>query len=164
MNAPRLRLGLFCLAPLLLVGACSNPPSAAEEGEDSAAIEDLQQTRVEEGTMTIQYLEIVTPEVDTTCQLLAKAHGVVFGDPNPGFGGARSADLAGGGRIGVRGPLRDDEVPVVRPYVLVEDINAAVKVAEEAGAVIALPPMEIPGEGMFSVYILGGIEHGLWQF
>jgi len=28
---------------------------------------------------------------------------------------------------------------------------------------VALPPIEIPGQGTFSVYILGGIEHGLWQ-
>ena len=25
------------------------------------------------------------------------------------------------------------------------------------------PPLEIPGQGTFSIYILGGIEHGLWQ-
>ena len=59
--------------------------------------------------------------------------------------------------------MRDTETPIVRPYILVEDIAAAVKVADEAGAVIALPPMEIPGQGMFAIYILGGIEHGLWQ-
>ncbi len=52
---------------------------------------------------------------------------------------------------------------MVRPYVLVKDIEAAVKAAEAAGATVALPPMEIPGQGMFSIYILGGIEHGLWQ-
>jgi predicted enzyme related to lactoylglutathione lyase len=54
-------------------------------------------------------------------------------------------------------------VPVVRPYLLVEDIEAAVKVAEKEGAEVALPPMKIPGQGTFSIYILGGIEHGLWQ-
>lgn len=69
----------------------------------------------------------------------------------------------GGGRIGGRAPLRDTEAPVVRPYVLVDDIAAAVKAAEAAGATVALPPMEIPGQGTFAIYILGGIEHGLWQ-
>ena len=40
---------------------------------------------------------------------------------------------------------------------------AAVKAAAMAGAEVAMPPMKIPGQGMFSIYILGGIEHGLWQ-
>ncbi|MEO0630653.1 MAG: hydroxylase, partial [Planctomycetota bacterium] len=40
---------------------------------------------------------------------------------------------------------------------------AAVKEAEAAGATIALPPMELPGEGTCAIYILGGIDHGLWE-
>lgn len=46
---------------------------------------------------------------------------------------------------------------------LVDDINAAVEAAEKAGAMIALPPMEIPGHGTCAIYILGGVDHGLWQ-
>lgn len=113
--------------------------------------------------MIIQYLEIVTPEVDATCTALATAHGVSFSDPEPMLGNARTATLAGGGRIGVRAPMRPDEDPVVRPYVLVDDIEAAVKAAEAAGATIAMPPMAIPGQGKFAIYLLGGIDHGLWQ-
>ena len=55
------------------------------------------------------------------------------------------------------------EEPVVRPYVLVEDVDAAAEAAQAAGAQIAHPPMDIPGEGRFAIYILGGIHHGLWQ-
>lgn len=135
-----IRWAIVLLAPLLFMGA------------DSGG-----------STMTVQYLEIVTPEVEATCKALARAHGVTFGDPVPEFGNARTADLAGGGRIGVRGPMRDTETPVVRPYILVDDIKAAVEAAEKAGATIAMPPMPIPGQGTFSIYILGGIEHGLWQ-
>lgn len=113
--------------------------------------------------MKIQYLEIVTPSVDETCDALAQAHGVVFSQPIPELGNARTADLADGGRIGVRAPMRETEEPVVRPYVLVEDIEAAIEAAKAAGAEMAMPPMEIPGQGTFSIYILGGIEHGLWQ-
>ena len=113
--------------------------------------------------MTVQYLEIVTPEVDATCEALSKAHGIAFGDPVAEFGNARTADLVGGGRIGVRGPLREDETPVVRPYILVTDIGASLDAAKAAGGVVALPPMDIPGQGTFAIYILGGIEHGLWQ-
>jgi len=114
--------------------------------------------------LKVQYLEIVTSSVKETCDALAEAHGVVFSEPIAEFGNARTADLTDGGRIGVRAPMRDTEKPVVRPYVLVDDIKAAVKAAEKAGAKVALPPMEIPGgHGTFSIYILGGIEHGLWQ-
>lgn len=111
----------------------------------------------------VQYLEIVTPDVDATCKALERLHGVSFGDPDPGLGQARTATLVGGGRLGVRAPMRPDEAPVVRPYVLVDDIGAAVKAAEAAGAQIALPPMEIPGQGKFAIYIQGGIDHGLWE-
>ncbi|MEL6330093.1 MAG: hydroxylase [Planctomycetota bacterium] len=113
--------------------------------------------------MTVQYLEIVTPAVAETCEALAAAHGVAFGDPIPELGGARTADLKDGGRIGVRAPLRETEEPVVRPYVLVDDIEAAVRAAENAGATVAIPPLEIPGQGTFAIYLLGGIDHGLWQ-
>lgn len=114
--------------------------------------------------MQIQYLEIVTPDVDAACTLYSKMHGVTFGDPVMGLGGARTAELAGGGKLGIRPPLRDNETPVVRPYVLVKDIKAAVAAAKgESGAVIAMPPTEIPGHGQFAIVIQGGIESGLWQ-
>ncbi|WP_371309646.1 hydroxylase [Hyphomonas sp.] len=113
--------------------------------------------------MQVEYLEIVTPEVDVTCEILAAAHGISFGDPVPELGFARVATLAGGGRIGVRAPLRETEETVVRPYMLVEDIEAAAAVAEAAGGAIAVPPTEIPGQGTFAIYLLGGIQHGLWQ-
>jgi len=79
------------------------------------------------------------------------------------LGNARTAALDGGGKIGVRAPMSPTEEPVVRPYVLVADIQAAVAAAEKAGAQIAHPPLEIPGQGTFAIYILGGIQHGLWQ-
>ena len=113
--------------------------------------------------MQVHYLEIVTPEVDTTCAAYEKLHGVSFGDPDPGLGNARTAALANGGLLGVRAPMHETEEPVVRPYILVDDIHAAAKAAEEAGGEIAHPPMEIPGHGKFAIYIQGGIHHGLWQ-
>ena len=145
------RIGLIalCVAPLLLVGAAASvQPDAPQADETSVQVE---------------YLEIVTPKVDETCAALAKAHGVEFSEPVAELGNARTADLAGGGRIGVRAPMRETEKPVVRPCLLVDDIEAAVKAARDAGAEMAMPPMPIPGQGTFSIYVLGGIEHGLWQ-
>lgn len=113
--------------------------------------------------MLVQYLEIVTPDVEATCDALAQMHGVSFGEPVPELGNARTAALAGGGRIGVRAPMRETEEPVVRPYVLVDDIEAAVQAAEAAGGEFAMLPTEIPGHGRFAIYLLGGIQHGLWE-
>ena len=113
--------------------------------------------------MLIQYLEIVTTDVDGSCRVLENLHGVSFGEPDASLGHARTAKLQHGGRIGVRAPLREDEPPVVRPYVLVADIESAVESVRAAGAELAHPPMEIPGHGKFAIYVQGGIQHGLWQ-
>ena len=113
--------------------------------------------------MQIHYLEIVTPDVDGACAAYAAAHGVAFGDPGPGLGNARTADLAGGGMVGIRAPMHEAEQQVVRPYALVTDIEAAVAAAVAAGAELAHPPLEIPGKGTFAVYILGETHHGFWQ-
>jgi predicted enzyme related to lactoylglutathione lyase len=111
----------------------------------------------------IQYLEIVTKEVDAVCAAYASAHQLRFGEPDAGLGNARTATMAGGGVVGVRAPLRTTEAPVVRPYWLVDDIDAAVVAVVEAGGQIAHPPMEIPGHGTFAIYLQGGNDHGLWQ-
>jgi predicted enzyme related to lactoylglutathione lyase len=111
----------------------------------------------------IYYLEIVTREVDAVCAAYEAGTGVRFGTPDAGLGHARTATMPGGGLVGVRAPLRETEGPVVRPYWLVNDIEAAVASAVQAGGQIAVPPMEIPGHGTFAIYLQGGIDHGLWQ-
>ena len=113
--------------------------------------------------MKIQYLEIVTKEVDAVCDAYASAHKVQFGEPDAGLGNARTAALADGGLVGVRAPLRETEQPVVRPYWLVDDIVAALAAAVQTGGEVAHPPMEIPGHGTFAIYLQGGNDHGLWQ-
>lgn len=149
MRTNPLPLFLICLAPL--VGCATQTKHADTPAQHT------------ETTMHIHYLEIVTPEVDTTCDALASAHGTTFGDPIPELGNARMAPLDGGGSISVRAPMRPTETPVVRPYIMVDDLAAAVEAARAAGAEIAIPAMEIPGHGTIAIYILGGIEHGLWQ-
>jgi len=113
--------------------------------------------------MKIHYLEIVTKDVDAVCATYEQMHGVTFGEPEAALGNARTGALAAGGMLGVRAPMNDAEEPVVRPYLLVDDIEAAAKAAVGAGGEIAHPPMEIPGHGTFAIYIQGGIHHGLWQ-
>lgn len=118
---------------------------------------------IEGNAMQVHYLEIVTPNVEETCTALAAQRGVTFSEPEAALGNARVAMLEGDGRIGVRAPMRDDEAPVVRPYMLVDDIEAASTAAEAAGGEFAMQATEIPGQGKFAIYFLGGIQHGLWE-
>jgi predicted enzyme related to lactoylglutathione lyase len=113
--------------------------------------------------MTIHYLEIVTQDVEAVCASYARVQGVKFGEAVAALGGARTAEMPAGGLLGVRAPMHDAELPVVRPYLLVEDIAAAVAAAEASGGQIALPAMEIPGHGTIAIFMLGDIQHGLWQ-
>jgi predicted enzyme related to lactoylglutathione lyase len=113
--------------------------------------------------MKVHYLEIVASDVDAVCAAYEAAHDIKFGSADPLLGGARTAPLPDGGSIGVRGSLRDTEEPVVRPYWLVDDIEAALDAASKQGASVAHPPLEIPGKGTFTIYIQGNVHHGLWQ-
>lgn len=150
MRPTRLTPLLAALA-LLLLGACGgegqapDPPPAAEAP-----------------ALRLHYLEIVTPEVDATCATLEALHGVRFGAPEPALGNARTAPMRGGGRLGVRAPLRADEAPVVRPYLWTDDVAAAVPAAQAAGGALAMDATELPGLGRFALYVQGGIEFGLW--
>lgn len=113
--------------------------------------------------MRIQYLEIVTEDVDAVCAAYAAAHDITFGQPDARLGNARTARLTTGGMVGVRAVLAEFESPTVRPYWLVEDIAAAVDAAVQAGGELAVPPTDIPGHGTFAIYIQGGNHHGFWQ-
>ena len=112
--------------------------------------------------MQVHYLEIVTEDVEAVCAAYSTPD-VQFGEEEPGLGGARTAPLLGGGMVGVRRPMHAAEGPVVRPYWLVSDIEAAVAAAVDSGAEVAHPPLELPGYGTFAIYIQGGVHHGLWQ-
>lgn len=115
------------------------------------------------GSLHVHYLEIVTPDVDAVCAFYARVHGVTFGAPDADLGGARTAALAAGGTLGVRAPLRSSEPPVVRPYMRVDDIQACVAAAVQAGAKVAVPPLRLGRHGQCAIVVLGGLEAGLWQ-
>jgi predicted enzyme related to lactoylglutathione lyase len=158
-----LRVVLLCLVPLSIVCTPEVSDDGAQPNPSTGDMWKSEKEFNEEETVMVHYLEIVTPEVDATSEALESILGVSFGEPIPELGHSRTAPLKSGGRIGVRAPMRETEEPVVRPYLLVEDIEAAVDAAQAAGGEIAMPPTEIPGQGKFAIYILGGIQHGLWQ-
>ena len=113
--------------------------------------------------MQIHYLEIVATDVGAVCSAYAAANNLAFSEPVAELGNARTATVPDGYMLGVRAPMHEAEEPVVRPYWLVDDIESAVAAAVEAGAEVAHPPLEIPGRGLFAIYMLGGVHHGLWQ-
>ena len=113
--------------------------------------------------MQVQYLEIVTPDVDATCSALEKLHGVPFSEPDLALGNARTATLNSGGRIGVRAPMRADEEPVVRPYLLVDDVEAAVEAAASGRRRDRHAGHRDPRGGKFAIYFQGGIQYGLMK-
>ena len=170
-----LRAGIVLSIPvagLPLFGGCQNSTDTADKQKGDSAENAAKQTKTpnekdteekEEPKMQIQYLEIVTTDVAALCKQYAAAHGITFGEPVPNLGNARTAELSGGGMIAIRGPLREDETPVIRPYILVDDIAKAVAAAKEAGAEVAIESMEIPEHGTIAIVIQGGIECGFWK-
>lgn len=113
--------------------------------------------------MAVQYLEIVSNDVDTLVALYQRMHGLSFGPPDADLGQARVASRADGTLVGIRKPLAAHEQPIVRTYLAVEDIQQAVEKAEEHGATIAYPPTPQGQRGTFAIVIQGDVQHGLWQ-
>lgn len=113
--------------------------------------------------MAVHYVEIVSNDVDTLIALYQRMHGLSFGPPDPDLGQARVATQRDGTLVGIRKPLAVHEQPIVRSYLAVEDIQQAVKRAEEHGAMIAYPPTRQGQRGTFAIVIQGHVEHGLWQ-
>ena len=113
--------------------------------------------------MAVHYLEIVSDDVDTLAGLYQQVHGLSCGSPDPDLGQARAAARADGTLVGIRKPLAAHEPPIMRTCLAVEDIQQAVKKAEDAGATIAYPPTRQGRRGTFAIVIHGGVQHGLWQ-
>jgi glyoxylase I family protein len=111
----------------------------------------------------VRYLEIVTDDPDGTCSAYARVHGLTFGPADAALGQARVAIRSDGGLVGIRRLLAAHERPITRTYLEVPDIHDAVAKAEAAGAQIAYPPTEQGKRGTFAIFILGGVEHGLWE-
>lgn len=112
---------------------------------------------------TAYYIEIVTPDVDSTCKLYGTAYGWQFEDKGPEWGNSFVATLPNGSLCGIRAPMHELESPVVRTYLRVSSIEKSVAEARDLGAEILLEAMEMPGHGQIAIYRVGGVEQGLWQ-
>ena len=110
------------------------------------------------------YLEIGTHDVDSLCTFYTRTAELQFNGPDGDLGGARVAELPGGSLLGVRAPLRNDEGPLWRIYLRVDDLDTGVGAARDAGAEIAVERMSLGGgHGDIAIVLHGGVEHGFWQ-
>ena len=141
--------GLPAVVGLLLLSACQSPRQTAKGKRGPE--------------MQAHYVEIVCKTVDKQCKVLEQVHGLSFGPEVQDLGRAQVAKTASGVLVGVRAPLAEHEKPIVRTYFAVDDIAEAVKAAEAVGAVIAYPPTKQGETGTWAIYILDGIQYGLWQ-
>jgi predicted enzyme related to lactoylglutathione lyase len=105
----------------------------------------------------------VCRDVPAQWAALERISGLSFGAPVADLGQARVAETPDGRLIGVRAPLAEHELPVMRSYFEFEDIAKAVKEVKAAGAVIAYPPTRQGDTGTWAIYILGDVQIGLWQ-
>ncbi|MEM6821484.1 MAG: hypothetical protein AAF558_06040 [Verrucomicrobiota bacterium] len=112
---------------------------------------------------SVHYVEFVSKDVAKQCALLEEIHGVPFGSEVKDLGQAKVAKTKSGVLLGVRAPMALHEKPIIRVYFAVDDIAKAIKTAEAAGAMVAYPPTKQGETGTWAIYILGGIQHGLWQ-
>ena len=111
----------------------------------------------------IHYLEIVTPDAEAARRFYAEAYGWAFSPAQPELGFAFVADLPGGSRCGIRAPLSPEEGPLVRSYLRVPELRAAVQEVERLGARVLLDYMELPGWGRIAIFEIGGVQQGIWQ-
>jgi len=63
------------------------------------------------------------------------------------------ATRADGTLVGIRKPLAAHEQPIIRTYVAVEDIQQAMKTAEESGAFVVYGPTQQGQRGTFAILI-----------
>ena len=106
MTTHAVRAVLLCVVPLLIVSTPEVSDTYAQPKRPTRDVRKSDQESNEEDAVKVHYLEIVTPEVDATCDALENLQGVSFGEPIPELGHARTATLDSGGRIGVRAPMR----------------------------------------------------------
>jgi len=112
---------------------------------------------------SVHYLEIVTPDVESMCNLYTKSFGWNFQPESPELGNARVAKIQGGSLFGIRAPMSPTEKPIMRMYIRVSDLETSVQKVTQQGAKMLLERMEIPEHGIIAIYEIGGIEKGLWQ-
>ena len=114
------------------------------------------------GKGTITHIEFPADDVERAKRFYAAVAGWEFSEMEgmAGYWLFRTSDASGGG-IGRRGESVGD---VVRVYIDVDDLEAAVAAATANGGSVVTPPSDIPGQGRFAaVRDPEGSEIGLYE-
>ena len=78
-----------------LINGCQKSSTSTtqqtESNETSAPKTQMLNSTAAGELMKVQYLEIVTPEVDAMCLQYSTIYGISFSEPDANFGGARTA-------------------------------------------------------------------------
>jgi predicted enzyme related to lactoylglutathione lyase len=113
---------------------------------------------------SVHYIEYVVKDPEQLVRAFEKQHPWRFAQASE-LAGSWVAELPGGGLCGIRGPMNDDEKRglVVRTYVRVADLDRAVAIARENGATIAIESMSVGKYGRIAIYVIEGVQQGLWQ-
>lgn len=110
----------------------------------------------------ITHIELPADDVERAKRFYSAVAGWEIGevDGMPGYFMFRTSEQAGGG-IGKRGDTVGD---VVRIYITVDQLEAAVAAAEATGGSVITPPSDVPGMGRYAALRDSeGNEIGLWE-
>lgn len=111
---------------------------------------------------TITHIEFPADDVERVKRFYGAVAGWEFAEMAgiPGFWLFRSGAESGGG-VGKRGETVGD---VVRVYIDVDDLDAAVAAAEANGGSVVTPPSPVPGQGRYAALLdPEGNEIGLFE-
>lgn len=117
------------------------------------------------GAGHVVHTEFVSADVEGTRDFLSTVFGLQFqnmpsemgdywnfGDEKLGIGGA------------VRGLMPEEPGPYAAPYFSVDDIDATIATAQEAGATLMVPKQPVPNMGYFAWFQApGGVIVAAWQ-
>lgn len=106
-------------------------------------------------TLTIDYIEFTSPDLEATQGFFARAFGWGFVDYGPDYRDIQGAGTGGGvARGAARAPL-----VVLRA----DDLEAALARVTDAGATITRPIFDFPGGRRFQFREPGGTEMAVWM-
>ncbi len=100
-------------------------------------------------THSVQHIEIASTEPEKLSRFLAKQFGWEFQAMAMPQGGTYHVFRTPNGNGGGVWAPAPGQPAATTPYINVEDIEAAVKSCQKAGAEIMMPVTEVPGQGLF---------------
>ncbi|MEU9046530.1 MULTISPECIES: VOC family protein [unclassified Kitasatospora] len=108
------------------------------------------------------WIDLGSPDIPATAEFYRKVFGWTFQEV-PEAGGYGFFQL-NGKTVGALGNLDEGSRSAWTTYFRTEDVDATVKAAEQAGATVRVPPMDVMQEGRFAALTdPQGAEFAVWQ-